>query len=52
MKRPTSLAPMLLACGAMLILWGVTSTWIISVAGLIVVVIGSARWIKEVRHEN
>ena len=52
MSRPTSLAPILLAGGAMLVLWGVASTWIISMAGLIVVAIGAARWIKEVRHEN
>ena len=47
MTRPTSFAPILVAAGAMLTLWGAASTWILSAAGLIVIGIGSARWLKE-----
>jgi len=52
MTRPTSCAPIVLAAGTMLALWGVASTWIVSAAGLIIVGIGAARWIKDIRHEN
>ena len=52
MTRPTSYAPIVLAAGAMLILWGAASTWIVSVAGLIIIGIGAARWIRDIRHEN
>lgn len=52
MTRPTSYAPIVLAAGAMLTLWGVTSTWIVSVAGVIIIGIGVARWVRETRHEN
>ncbi len=52
MTRPTSYAPIVLAAGAMLTLWGVASTWIVSVAGVIIIGIGAARWIREIRHEN
>ncbi len=52
MTRPTSYAPIVLAAGAMLALWGATSTWIVSVAGLIVIGIGTARWIKDLRNEH
>jgi hypothetical protein len=36
----------------MLALWGAASTWALSAAGLIVIGIGAARWIKDIRHEN
>ena len=52
MSRPTSYAPIVLAAGVMLTLWGAASTWMVSVAGLIVVAIGAARWMKDIRHEN
>lgn len=52
MTRPTSFAPIVLAVGVMLALWGAVSTWIVSVAGLIVIAIGAARWRKDLRHEN
>lgn len=52
MTRPTSYAPIVLAAGAMLALWGVASTWFVSVAGLIIIGIGAARWIRDIRHEN
>lgn len=57
MSRPTSYAPIVLAAGVMLTLWGAVSTWIVSAVGLLVVGIGAARWLrdlktKEVRNEN
>ena len=52
MTRPTSYAPIVLAAGAMLTLWGAVSTWIVSAAGLIVIGIGAARWIKDLRNEH
>jgi hypothetical protein len=52
MTRPTSYAPIVLASGVMLTLGGACSTWILSVAGLIVVGIGATRWIRDVRPEK
>ena len=57
MTRPTSYAPIVLAAGVMLTLWGAASTWIVSAVGLVVIGIGAARWLrdlktKEIRHEN
>lgn len=52
MTRPTSYAPIMLAFGVMLTLWGAASTWIVSVAGLIVIGLGVARWRRDLRHEN
>jgi hypothetical protein len=52
MTRPTSYAPIVLAAGVMLALWGLASTWIVSIVGLIVIGIGVVRWIKDVRFEN
>ncbi|HTB17813.1 MAG TPA: hypothetical protein VK708_06830 [Bryobacteraceae bacterium] len=52
MTRPTSYAPVVLAAGVMLALWGAASTWIVSVAGLILIGVGVARWRKDIRHEN
>lgn len=52
MSRPTSYAPIAVAAGVMLTLWGVASTWIVSVGGLIVIGIGTARWVRDLRHGN
>jgi uncharacterized membrane protein len=52
MTRPTSYAPVVLAAGVMLTLWGVASTWIVSVPGLIVIGIGVARWRRDLQNEN
>jgi hypothetical protein len=52
MTRPTSYAPIVLAAGVMLTLWGAVSAWMVSAAGLMVVVIGAVRWMKDIRHEN
>lgn len=48
MTRPVSYAPISLALGVMLALWGIASTWIVSVLGLLVIAAGAARWWKEV----
>jgi uncharacterized membrane protein len=52
MIRSTSYAPIVLALGAMLTLWGAASTWILSIAGLVLIGIGAARWLRDLRHEN
>lgn len=52
MTRPTSYAPIVLAFGVMLALWGAASTWIVSAVGLIAIGIGAARWLKDVRNEK
>jgi uncharacterized membrane protein len=52
MTRPSSYAPIVMAAGLMLTLWGAASTWVVSIAGLIVIGIGAARWRRDLRHEN
>jgi hypothetical protein len=52
MTRPTSYAPIVLAAGLMFILWGAASAWIVSVIGAILAGIGTARWIRDLRHDN
>jgi uncharacterized membrane protein len=52
MTRPTSYAPIVLAAGLMLTLWGAVSSWMLSAAGLIAIGIAVARWRKDLRHEN
>ncbi len=52
MSRPVSYAPIVLALGVMLALWGIASTWIVSALRLFVIAIGAARWWKEVEHEK
>lgn len=51
MTRPTSYAPIVLAAGVMLALWGAVSTWIVSIVGLLAIGFGAARWKKDL-HEN
>jgi len=50
--RPISYAPIVLAAGVMLTLWGAVSTWIVSVVGLLAIGVGTARWLKDVRYEK
>ncbi|MBV9768669.1 MAG: hypothetical protein JOZ32_03785 [Bryobacterales bacterium] len=52
MIRRTSYAPIVLAAGVMLALWGAASTWILSAAGLIVIGIGAARWRRDIQSEK
>lgn len=44
--------PFLLAFSITLLGWGLLSTWIISVAGLIGICIALYGWIKELLHEG
>jgi hypothetical protein len=43
--------PFFLALGLMFLGWGLLTTWLISVAGLIVFVISLIGWINILRHE-
>jgi hypothetical protein len=52
MTRPASYAPIVLAAGVMLALWGAASTWLVSVIGLFAIGVGAARWLKDVRYEK
>lgn len=52
MNRPTSYAPIILAAGVMLTLWGAASFWIVSAVGLLTIGMGAARWLKDVRNEK
>ena len=44
--------PFLLAFGIVLILWGLISAWLISLAGVIIFVASLAGWIGEMIHEH
>ncbi|MEJ2597912.1 MAG: hypothetical protein P8Z00_06230 [Anaerolineales bacterium] len=44
--------PALLAFGVVLIFWGLVSTWLISLAGIIITGFSLAGWIGEMIHEN
>ena len=52
MTRPTSYAPIVLAAGVMLTLWGAVSSWMVSVVGLLAIGVGTARWLKDVRYDK
>jgi hypothetical protein len=49
MNRPASYAPIVLAAGVMLALWGAVTSWIVSAAGLIAIGIGARRWARDIR---
>lgn len=49
--RPTIFPPAL-ALGATLMVWGLISSLIITVFGVVVFTITLAGWIKEIRHER
>ena len=51
LPRPTYM-PFLFAFSLLLLGWGLLSTWIISVAGLIGMGISVYGWIKELLHER
>lgn len=51
LPRPTYL-PFLFAFSLLLLGWGLLSTWIISIAGLIGMSISIYGWIKELLHER
>ncbi|PQO40581.1 hypothetical protein DTL21_01235 [Bremerella cremea] len=49
--RPTY-APAAMALGVMMLLWGVTTMWIMSVAGLGVMIWSLWTWMNEIRLES
>ena len=51
-RGTVSYAPIVLAPGVMLAFWGIASTWIVSVLGLLVIAIGATRCWKEINHEK
>lgn len=51
LPRPTY-APAGLAFGAIFLLWGILTSYIVSIVGLIIFVISLAAWIGEILHER
>jgi hypothetical protein len=49
--RPTY-SPAVLALAIVCLLWGMVTTYLISLLGLILFAVGLAGWIEELRHEN
>ena len=49
--RPTAW-PLVLAFGACLLAWGVVTSWIIFVLGVVLFAAGVAGWIAEMRHDT
>lgn len=47
-----SVWPMVVALGTCLLAWGIVTSWIISVVGLIAFIAGMAGWIMEMRNER
>jgi hypothetical protein len=43
--------PFFLAIGLTFTAWGLVTTWLIAVAGLIIFIIALTGWINEMRHE-
>ena len=50
LARP-SYAPPLLAVGLMCLLWGIVTTWIISVIGILIAGVACGRWIGDLRRD-
>jgi len=46
LPRP-SFAPPILALGLMLLLWGVVTSWIVSVLGIAMVAAATVMWIRD-----
>ncbi|HTR29722.1 MAG TPA: hypothetical protein VMH27_10665 [Puia sp.] len=44
--------PFFLALGLAFLVWGMLTTWIIGVVGLLIFIIALARWINLLRHEG
>lgn len=51
LPRPTAW-PLVLALGASLIAWGIVTSWIISVIGLVLFGIGAGGWVAEMRYDQ
>jgi len=50
MPRPT-FWPAALALGTVLALWGLVTSFIVAVVGLILLIVSVAGWLEEMRHE-
>jgi hypothetical protein len=50
LPQPT-ISPFVLSLGACLIAWGALTSWIITVAGLVLFAIGGAAWVERMRHD-
>jgi hypothetical protein len=50
LPRPTYW-PFFLAMGLTFIFWGLLTTWVILLAGLLIFTIALAGWINQIRHE-
>lgn len=46
--RPT-IAPPTVAFGALLLMWGIQLGWLVAIAGAVVLTLGLARWLREVK---
>ena len=44
--------PAALALGSCLLAWGVVTSWILSLVGLLLFVVGVAGWMGRMRHEH
>jgi hypothetical protein len=44
--------PFVLALGATLLAWGVVTSWMISVVGMLLFAAGMGGWIAEMRHDQ
>ncbi len=51
LPRPTY-APAGLAFGAVFLLWGILTSYVVSIVGLIIFIISLAAWIGEILHER
>ena len=44
--------PVVLALGVMCMLWGIVTTYLITLVGVVLFVVGISGWIGELRHEH
>lgn len=51
LPRPTY-SPAIFGLGMSLVFFGLVTSWIVSLAGLILCFVGGAEWIGELRHER
>ncbi len=50
-EAPPTYAPAAMALGVMMLLWGVTTMWIMSLAGASVIAWALCIWINEIRKQ-
>ena len=48
----TTYWPFAFAMGLAFLFWGILTSWIISAAGFIILIVALAGWITELRHEQ